>query len=271
MKHTMVAAHQGVYQCGYVLGNTLDAFDIALRDGAEIVELDAVKSQDGVLFTYHSGTEPTRLRLPSHALEAMPAEEIKKLYQRMPDGHETFYPVYTLEDTFEHLRGRCLINVDRSWECLPEVVALARKMKMEEQIILKSGVRGEDWLKDVKAVEELAPDIPYMPVYYEEDIASEIIDKMNLNVLGAEICFQKEDSILCSEEYIEMMHKKNRKLWVNAIVFHYKTVLTAGHNDLVSVLDPKKGWGWLAEKGYDIIQTDWAKHCREFLDEKEKA
>ena len=63
MSKVLVASHQGVCQAGYILGNTLDAFDIALNDGADIIELDATLSADGTVFTFHPGTENVRLGL----------------------------------------------------------------------------------------------------------------------------------------------------------------------------------------------------------------
>ena len=36
--------------------------------------------------------------------------------------------------------------------------------------------------------------------------------------------------------------------------------LAGGHDDDTSVLGhPEQGWGWLMDRGFDIIQTDWAR------------
>ncbi|MBQ1216649.1 MAG: glycerophosphodiester phosphodiesterase, partial [Clostridia bacterium] len=29
--------------------------------------------------------------------------------------------------------------------------------------------------------------------------------------------------------------------------------------------DPSVGWGWLADRGFDIIQTDWLMQCDTYL------
>ena len=72
-----------------------------------------------------------------------------------------------------------------------------------------------------------------------------------------------------TEEYIESHHKKGRLLWCNAIVYNYKTVLSAGHTDDVAVLgDPDKGWGWIVDRGFDMIQTDWTLLLRNYLDQE---
>ena len=44
-------------------------------------------------------------------------------------------------------------------------------------------------------------------------------------------------------------------------------VLAGGHSDDISLTDdPGKGWGWLANNGCDIIQTDWVQMARQYLE-----
>ncbi|MPN43464.1 hypothetical protein SDC9_191024 [bioreactor metagenome] len=63
------------------------------------------------------------------------------------------------------------------------------------------------------------------------------------------------------------MHRRGLIVWANAIVFNYRTVESAGHTDDVSVTgNPAAGWGWLVERGFDIIQTDWVGPMADWLD-----
>ena len=56
-------------------------------------------------------------------------------------------------------------------------------------------------------------------------------------------------------------------MWANAIIYNYKVQLAAGHSDDTSLtVDPDLGWGWLADRGYDIIQTDWVLAMRQYLE-----
>jgi glycerophosphoryl diester phosphodiesterase len=45
-------------------------------------------------------------------------------------------------------------------------------------------------------------------------------------------------------------------------------VLTAGHSDDRAIAggDPEGAWGWLADRGFDFIQTDWLRDCADFLE-----
>ena len=94
-------------------------------------------------------------------------------------------------------------------------------------------------------------------------------DTARIVVNGAELVFKKEDSYLVSEEYIQSHKAKGRLLWCNPLVYYYKSQLTGGHNDDVAVSgDPEYGWGWLMDKGFDILQTDWILALRNFVDNR---
>ena len=70
-------------------------------------------------------------------------------------------------------------------------------------------------------------------------------------------------------EYISSMHEKGRIVWVNSIVYNHKAVLSAGHTDNAAVVGEKdKAWGWLIDKKFDIIQTDWCLMLKKYIDER---
>ena len=61
-----------------------------------------------------------------------------------------------------------------------------------------------------------------------------------------------------TDAFVDMMHKDGKLIWVNSIIYNVKAQLTAGHSDDTALCESMdKGWGWLVDKGYDIIQTDW--------------
>ena len=59
-KGVLVAAHRGT-SGGNIPPNTIAAFDLALKEGADILEMDLFKSLDGEIFVFHTGTEPAYL------------------------------------------------------------------------------------------------------------------------------------------------------------------------------------------------------------------
>lgn len=257
----LVAAHRGLAG-GNIPCNTMAAFNIALNSGAKILEMDLFKSTDGDLYVFHTGTEMQRFarKFDITQLNDQKVEELKLVNV---DFNETRYSPMRFDDVLEELKGRdCLLNLDRSSEFIKDVAACVNRHQMSSQILFKTAPK----IEYLKAMEAYAPDFMYMPIYMQEDTMSEQIEKMNINYVGAELVFWTEDKPVIQEAYLESMKKKGRVLWGNAILYSDKAQLSAGHSDDVSLLDdPKKGWGWLVEKGFRIIQTDWAAHCSQYL------
>ena len=259
-KRILVAAHRGAAG-GNIPPNTIAAFDIALQEGADILEMDLFKSKDGEIFVFHTGTEPAYLD-HHFRIETLTSEEIRRLRLCNVDLAETFMPLNTFDEVLEHYKNKCILNLDRCINIVKDVMETVERHGMSDQILLKSDPSDAS----LKLVETYASTVNYMPVYMEKDTASEKIEKMNINYVGAELVFESENSAIAQDSYLEMMHRKGKFLWANSLLYSSRVKLSAGHNDDISVTGhPDKGWGWLADKGFDIIQTDWTHHCVSYL------
>ncbi len=264
-KGTLVASHRGT-STGNIPCNTIAAFDIALKEGADILEMDLFKSVDGEIFVFHTGMEPSHLDRHIH-IERLTAEEIKNLRLCNGDLEETFISVNKFDDVLEHFKGRAILNLDRSIKILDSVIEVVERHNMREQILLKSDPSEQS----LKMVETFAPEYDYMPIFMEKDCAFDKIENMNINCVGAELVFASEDAEIAQDSYIEKLHKKGKIVWMNSLVYSSKVPLAAGHSDDISLTDdPEKGWGWLVDKGADIIQTDWTYHCVDFLKNRKR-
>lgn len=251
-ERVLLAAHRGVAG-GNIPCNTLEAYEIALRQGADIVEIDIAVTADRQLYVFHPGMERAHLKSDVQ-IKDMQAEEAAHLTYVNQDQTPTAYSVSGIDDVFELLKGRCIINIDKFWTAMPEITVAIRRHGLRDQVIVKTSAQ-EKWFK---MVEEIASDLPYMPIISEIDECTDLLREMNINLVGAEVLFRTEQSPTAQPEYIEAMHRKGLLLWANAIVYNYTAVLAAGHSDDISMTkDPHLGWGWLADRGYDIIQTDW--------------
>ncbi len=259
----LVAAHRGT-SAGNIPPNSIAAFDIALKEGADILEMDLFQSVDGEIFVFHTGMEPSHLDRHIR-IETYTAEEIRQMKLCNSDLTQTFLPVNSFDEVLEHLKGKCKLNLDRSINIIKPVMEAVRKHDMVDQILLKSDPSD----RSLKLIETYASDVDYMPIFMEEDDASEKIESMNIRYVGAELVFKTDEAMVAQDSYIEAQKKKGRILWGNAILYSSRVPLAGGHSDDVSLLDdPDKGWGHLADKGFDIIQTDWAMHCVNYLREK---
>ena len=181
--NVQVVAHRGAAGSN-IPCNTIPAFDIALKGGASILEMDLFKSTDGKIFIFHTGKEPYQLN-KNIDLTKLDSEEIKKLRLINVDFYPTQWGINSFDDVLEHFKGRCILNLDRIGDCIPDVIKAVERHNMKDQVLLKHAPIPSV----LKIIEDVAPDYMFMPIYMEEDNASEIIEKMNINYIGAELVF----------------------------------------------------------------------------------
>ena len=264
-KTPLLAAHRGV--CGANIPcNTLAAYEIALRQGADIIELDVSKSKDGELFAFHPGMEPVYLKC-GKMISEMTAAEVREVPILNQDEVPTHYRVPTLFEALSFLKDRAYINVDKFWTDVGGIAACIRRAGVEKQVIVKTYLDEES----LGNVEKYASDLMFMPMIWHKDESTEMLLKRNINLIGNEILFDKDTDEVISDAYIADMHRKGLLVWMNAIVYNEKDVISAGHTDDVSLTDdPAKGWGWLMEKKADIIQTDWPLMVRQYIGGKHR-
>ena len=121
----LITAHRGVSGAN-IPCNTRTAFDIALAQGADILELDVARSRDGQLFVFHPGMEKPHLGIDC-SLSELSAAEIKELRFLNQDNVPTSYGIVPLEEMFAHLRDKAYINVDKFWMWMEEITHVTRK------------------------------------------------------------------------------------------------------------------------------------------------
>ncbi|MBQ2954899.1 MAG: glycerophosphodiester phosphodiesterase family protein [Clostridia bacterium] len=260
---TLIVAHRGT-SGGNIPGNTPAAFDAALNDGADMIELDVERSLDGTLYCFHGGEEWSMLQIRDR-LRNLTDDHIRHLRYYNADLAKTEHPVYKLDEIFEHLKGRCYINVDKFVLNMGPIAECIRRHSIQDQCLVKFDVT-QPLLDEL---EQTAPDLPFMAVLTEQDDFTEWLIRSRINYVGAEACFHTEQAQLCQPEYIESMHRKGLILWANGIVYSYKNQLAAGHNDDISVVGrADEGWGWLLDRGFDLIQTDWPLQLRTYMNRR---
>ena len=255
-----IAAHRGV--CGANIPcNTLAAYQIAVNQGADVVELDISKSKDGEYFAFHPGMETEFIRCGKYLCD-MTAAEIRKLRLLNSDGAETHYTIPPLSEAFALLKDKAYINVDKFWTDVPGITSEIRKAGVENQVIVKTYADEKSW----DEAERYAPDLMYMTMAWHKDDVTERLLSRNIRYIGIEALFDEETDEIASDEYIRAMHEKGLLVWMNAIIYNEKEVISAGHTDDISLTaDPSRGWGWLCRKDADFIQTDWAFMLRQYL------
>ena len=258
-EHAVLCAHRGVWG-GNIPCNNITAYDIALAQGADMVEIDVTKAADGELFIFHPGMEHVQLRRDID-IRKMVSEDIRKLRYVNYDGAPTTIGLNTLDEVLEHLKGRCFINIDKFGDNPAEIIEKVKRHDMKDQIILKCAPNPEQ----LAIIEKYAHDIQFLPVISADNGIHEELKHRDINYIGSELLFKTEDDECGRQEYRDMLRWDGKLCWVNTIVYDYRAVLSAGHSDDAALSgDPEFGWGWCADN-FDIIQTDWVLALSDFL------
>lgn len=258
----MIVSHRGKYGGG-IVENTLEAFDLALKSGADIIEADVGRTADGEFIMFHDD-ELGRLTSLSEPVSEASLEMIRSLKLRNVNGEPTRFIANTLDEFLEHMKNRCLINLDRCFEYLDEVYGKVRYHGMEDQILIKVPVhlkQGIEWLEH-HSFEPI-----YVPIIIEDQYIEElqkVPSRAHMPIV--EIFIRDASDRVISGEFIDSLHKRGISVWANALIINDKRTLCAWHDDNRSLIeDPEAGWGWLLEKGIDIIQTDWPRELEQYL------
>ncbi len=248
----IIVAHRGTFG-GNIPCNTIASYEIALLQGADMIETDVNITSDGKLIIFHPGMEKPHLCLDKK-LPEMTWDEVSKLRFVNIDNVPTQFGIESFDDLLEHFKNRCFINVDKFWDNPEAIYRTIKRHNMEDQILVKSKLK-ENVLTVLK---EVAPDIAFMPIVETTHPRHEELMKSGINYVGTEVLFYSDDDEVVSPKFIDRMHKDGKLLWANSIIYDCTKQIAAGHSDdtaLTKSMD--ESWGWLADRGFDFIQTDW--------------
>lgn len=264
-ENIIVVAHRGAAG-GNIPCNTLASYEIALKQGADMIEVDVSCSKDGKLFLFHPGMEKEHLKIRG-SLKRKNFSDIQKLRYVNPDDTPTQFGIAAFDDFLEQFKGRCYINIDKFWDNPEKIYEAINRHSMSDQMLVKSKVNK----KVFTVLEELCPSLPFMPIVKETHPEHESLMKKNINYVGVEAVFASENMEVASDEFIERMHKDNKLVWINSIIYNYKEQLAGGHSDDTALtVSEDYGWGWIADKGADFIQTDWTMMLIDYLKKSQK-
>ena len=265
-KRPLIAVHRG-RSGGNIIENTSQAAKAAVLSGGDIVEFDVEHSLDKKIFIFHTGME-RKLGKVCWSIRLKTARGIKaKTLINEHDGASSF-KLQTLDEYLDEVKGKCLLNLDRVWRAdVGKCLKTIDEKGMIDSIIIKTGVNE----RDRKIMREVVkyPDLFYMGIVRSKS-QLETLEIMaaeeDLKIDGVEVIFKSEDDYLCSDEFIEYCSNKGYIIWVNAINLNRRPDMCANHGDDVSITQtPSSGWGWLINKGFDIIQTDWPELMRRHI------
>ncbi|MDO5088859.1 MAG: glycerophosphodiester phosphodiesterase family protein [Leptotrichiaceae bacterium] len=265
-KKILVAVHRGT-SAGNIIENTVPAYRASLLSGGDMIEVDVIKSTDGIYYAFHDGNEK-RLLNKRKNIKEMSSGEIEKNGFNNSIGEKTEYKTERLDTVLKYFEGKdVLINIDRAWEYFEDLLVFFDKYNVRKQLIIKSAPEKEFF----EIFRKHKVKYMYMPIVKTEKDVELTLNQKNINIVGFELIAENEKSLFFKDEYIGKLQKEGYFVWVNSIKLNDLTNLYAGYDDSKAILEGfDKGWGVLINKGVDIIQTDWPSLLAGYIKELKK-
>ncbi|PBC23210.1 MULTISPECIES: glycerophosphodiester phosphodiesterase family protein [unclassified Mesorhizobium] len=275
--HVMVAAHRaGSMQAGKTLyaENSLAAVEGSIAMGAEIVEVDIRRSKDGEFVVMHDSwldrTTTCRGEVAKYTLAEL------KTCRLVIEGTRavTDERVSTLREMLLATRDRILINLDNKLEVgdLPGMIAVARDLGMADQVIVKENLWNQTRIATVKAaMAAIGGGVQFMPIIADDAVhdagfagtvdhafSPRAIELINWRA-GAETLTETGGPLFSTRMRAAAV-RGNWHIWADtyAIVNKPSGFLAGGRGDELAVQAslPREVWGFWADRGATIIQTD---------------
>lgn len=243
----MITAHRGQWR--EYPENSIAAIKEAMKDGAEIVEIDVRLTADGVPVLMHD-TTVDRTTDGKGKVSDYTLEEIKKLRLKKGLGGAsaelTEYTVPTLEEAMQAVKGKALVNLDKGWGIREEMYDVLVKTDTVDHAIFK----GSSNVKDAAEFMEKDPDILYMHIINDHN--ADVVDTFpGRQPVAYEVVFDRLDDPQIQPEKIRQI-QENSRVFVNVMWYG----LAAQYTDETSLRDVKQGWKAVTKLGANILQTD---------------
>ena len=275
-KIVLVAAHRGL--SGISTGqwdkspeNSLSGVTRSISIGVDIMEVDVRRTNDGQLVLMHD-TTVNRTTNGQGKVADLTLAEIKRLRLRCGAPRAKVRPlsneqVPTLEELMRLCKGKCMVNLDKAWGIVPECCDVLKKTGTLPQVIF---VTSHDAARCKHELELLDPKPIYKPTFVHGKAwnrealtgwnkAKVYVDAIHPKVF--EFAFQSDEDAIVSPDTVKRVHGSGARVWTNTMW----RPISGGHNDADSLTDPKTGWGWMIDRGVNIIQTDEAEKLLEYL------
>ncbi len=244
-----VVAHRGDWR--NEPENSVRGFLSAAAMGVDMVELDLKKTKDGEIVVMHDDaidrTTNGKGRVSDYTLQ-----ELKTFGLRNGLGRVTTNRIPTLREVMIALKGKVLVNLDKSFPYYHEALAILKETGTLEQALFKSeagyGVLNQQYplLKD---------SIVYMAVVdLDKAGAKDTIDGylQKMKVFAFELNFKTDSSRVLTDN--TFIRQTGARVWMNSLW----ASLNGGHEDdkAVEEGDIADSWGWLIDHGATVLQTD---------------
>lgn len=257
--YVMIFAHRGDWR--NAPENSLKAYQNCIDEGLDGIEVDVQLTKDSVLVVMHDLTLE-RTTTGVGKVSDYTYAELQELYLKSPIGVVTRQKIPSFEDVLKLAKGKILIQVDKWPKVKEHVLSIARKHDCLNHLIFRSS-------RDSKYVnqefEGLLDKVNYIPVLVckgkgDNEKLDDFLTNIQTQCIG--VSFTKEDFQVLDR--MKEISDKGFRVWLNSLW----TDFNAGHDDELATFDLETSYGWLLQKGANIIFSDHPMLLKEYLEKK---
>lgn len=259
--YVMIFAHRGNWRGAPE--NSLQAYKQCIDGGIDGVEIDVHMTKDSAIVMMHDDTVD-RTTTGTGLVSDYTLEEIKKLNLKSPIGVITRQKVPTLDEVLELCKGKVYIQIDKWQPCKEKVLEIIHKHKMLKQCIFRgtfnSKVYEEKYAKLLKGC-------IFSPVVVcngktDDQKLDDYMNHIKTPIMS--LSFKRDDYPILNRA--EEMKKHGYRIWYNSLW----DTFNGGHDDEMALDDPDGSYGWLLDKGANIIFCDNSFLLLDYLKRRKK-
>lgn len=261
-KNVMVVAHRGAWRLAPE--NSIAAIEECIEMGVDIVEIDVRKTKDQQLIVMHDGTIDRTTNGSGKVADYTLAELLEyylKDHQGGSNAALTPYRIPTLEEALVAAKGKIMLNLDKAYGLMKDIYPLLQKTGTVDHVILKGRQTAGQIVEDLAFMQE---PVFFMPILVDtmDSLPFRIHQHLEkYDPVGFEIVLRENADVMQRADHIQ---SEGARVWVNTLWDN----LCLGHTDAKSLKDPDANWGWVIEKGANIIQTDHPEELINYLENK---
>ena len=142
----IISGHRGGKMHGYPENHT-SSFEELMKKTPTFLEIDPVKTKDGVIVLFHDATLE-RTTTGKGKMSDLTFAELRELNLKDGYGVPTEYKVQTLEEVIKWSRGKCVLNLDNKGVPYEDILALQEKLGATNIMITSHSAAHARWYYD---------------------------------------------------------------------------------------------------------------------------
>ena len=279
--NTLIAAHRAGYwenSVRILAENSLSAIERSISLGADIIEVDFQKTKDGFYVVMHDGNI-NRTTTGSGNVSDLTLEQIRAQHLVIEGTREvTDQRILTISEVFAAVDGKVMLNLDKvNVSQFAEVSALAAAAGVAEQCIFKATIGNDADLAAVKAaLANSAPGIHFMPIM-QPGVTPEFVakvfaelgpDAVEINVAAGADGWVDDPGQFFTAAMKAVFDQYDVRYFINTLFAGQDNAdgsMSGGRGDFVAVGRPDLVFGYWADHGVSIIQTDEVRIAANYL------